>query len=81
MRLRPCTGQFAGFDTRFAWSETLNSGIPSTSRFDDYRVIGGISIPYTVVANTAANGDVVTKIRSIRMDVPIPDTAFKPKGP
>ncbi len=62
-----------------SWSETTNTGFPSTTRFDDYRVIGGVSIPYVVTTNNLANGDVVTKIKRIQMDAAIPEATFKAK--
>lgn len=62
-----------------SWSETTNTGFPSTSRFDDYRVIGGVSVPFLVTTNNLANGDIVTKIKRIQMDAAIPDAEFKPK--
>jgi CubicO group peptidase (beta-lactamase class C family) len=61
------------------WSETVNMGFPVTSVFSDYRMADGLVLPYTTVTTTLADGDVVTKVRAVRMDVPVSDAVFKPK--
>jgi CubicO group peptidase (beta-lactamase class C family) len=60
------------------WSETINTGFPVTTVFSDYRAVNGLVIPYTTVTTTPSDGDVISKIRTVRMDVPISDAVFKP---
>jgi CubicO group peptidase (beta-lactamase class C family) len=61
------------------WSETMNQGIPATTTYSDFRNIDGIIVPFRIVSNTAANGDVVTRIKTARFDVAVPDAVFRAK--
>jgi CubicO group peptidase (beta-lactamase class C family) len=58
------------------WSETTNTGFPEMTLFKDFRVVGGLVIPFETISSTTANGDVVTKVRDVTFDVAIPDAVF-----
>ena len=58
-------------------SETSGVEIPVTQTFSDYRPVEGIMIPFTMVSNNIANGDIVLRVKDVKMDVVIPDSVFK----
>jgi CubicO group peptidase (beta-lactamase class C family) len=62
-----------------SWSETMNTGIPVTTTYSDFREVDGLTIPFKVVATNVGMGDVVTRIKEIEHGVPIADTVFKEK--
>ena len=53
--------------------------IPYTATFSDYRNVDGIMLPFKVVNNSVANGNIVTTVRSIKQNVPIEDSIFAPR--
>ena len=58
-------------------SETLGIELPQTEVFSDYRSVEGVMVPFKIVSNNIANGDVVLRVREIKFDQPIPDSVFK----
>lgn len=62
-----------------AWSETMNSGLPVSTTFRDYRAVDGVMLPFTVVTSTAAMGDTVVRVKSVKHNVAIPDAVFRAK--
>lgn len=58
-------------------SETSNIEIPQTETFSDYRIVDGVMVPFKVVANNIAYGDIVTRVKETKFGVEIPDTAFR----
>jgi len=58
-------------------SDTTGVDIPQTQIFSDYRMVDGMMIPFKTVSNNIANGDIVTRVKDIKFDVEIPDTAFR----
>ena len=58
-------------------SETSGVELPQTSTFSDYRMVDGVMIPFKVVSNNIANGDVVLRVKEVKWDVSIPDSVFK----
>ncbi|HEU4869801.1 MAG TPA: outer membrane lipoprotein-sorting protein, partial [Pyrinomonadaceae bacterium] len=57
-------------------SETSGIELPQTQSFSDYRNIDGVMIPFKMVSNNIANGDIVLRITDIKFDVEIPDSVF-----
>ena len=45
--------------------------------FSDYRSVDGVMVPFKILSNNVANGDVVVRIKDIKFDQPIPDSVFK----
>jgi hypothetical protein len=58
-------------------SETAGIELPQTQSFSDYRNVDGVMIPFKVVGNNIANGDIVMRVTNVKFDVDIPDSAFK----
>ena len=57
-------------------SETSGIELPQTETFSDYRLIGGVMVPFKVVSNNIANGDVITVVKDVKFDVDIPESLF-----
>jgi CubicO group peptidase (beta-lactamase class C family) len=63
-------------------SDTTGIDIPQTETFSDYRMVDGVMVPFKTVSNNIANGDIVVRVKDLRFDVEIPDSAFrKPSVP
>ncbi len=60
-------------------SSTSSVQTPYSIRFEDYREIDGVKIPFRQINNTAGNGDIVTVVTSVKHNVPIEDKFFAPK--
>lgn len=58
-------------------NETAGIELPQTEQFSDYRNIDGVMVPFKLVSNNIANGDIVLRILDLKFDVDIPDTAFR----
>ena len=58
-------------------SETSGIELPQTETFSDYRNVEGVMIPFRMVSNNIANGDIVLKVVDIKFDIEIPDTVFR----
>jgi hypothetical protein len=58
-------------------SSTSIVKIPYSIRFEDYRAVDGVLLPFKQINNTPSNGDIVTRITSIKHNVVIDDTFFK----
>lgn len=60
-------------------SSTSSVQIPYSIRFEDYRNVDGLMLPFRQINNTSNNGDVITRITSIKHNVPIEDSFFRSK--
>jgi CubicO group peptidase (beta-lactamase class C family) len=60
-------------------SSTSPQQIPYTVTFSDYRNIDGVMLPFKIVNNSIANGNIVTTIKSVKQNVPIEDSLFAPR--
>jgi hypothetical protein len=58
-------------------SETAGVELPQTQSFSDYRSVDGLMIPFKIVSNNIANGDVVVNVIDLKFDVDIPDGVFR----
>ncbi len=58
-------------------NETSGIELPQTENFSDYRNVDGVMIPFKMVANNIANGDIVLRVVDVKFDVDIPDTVFR----
>ena len=63
-------------DTTIA-SETSGIELSQTENYSDYRKVDGVSIPFKVVANNIAYGDIVTRIKDVKFDIDFPDSLFQ----
>jgi len=57
-------------------SDTTGVDIPQSEIFSDYRQVDGVMVPFKSVSSNIANGDIVTRVKDIKFDVDIPDSAF-----
>lgn len=57
-------------------SDTTGVELPVTQTFSDYRNVDGVMIPFKMVSNNIANGDIVTRVTDVKFDVDIPDSVF-----
>jgi CubicO group peptidase (beta-lactamase class C family) len=63
-------------------SDTTGVDIPQSETFSDYRNVDGVMVPFRSMASNIANGDTVVRVKEVKFDVEIPDTAFsKPAKP
>ncbi len=53
------------------------STLPVTEKLSDYRNVDGLMIPHLTVSSNLGSGDTVTRVKSVKFDVEIPDSEFK----
>ncbi|HKV37322.1 MAG TPA: serine hydrolase [Pyrinomonadaceae bacterium] len=58
-------------------NETAGIELPQTEQFSDYRNVDGVMVPFKMMSNNIANGDIVLRILDLKFDVDIPDSAFR----
>ena len=58
-------------------SETSGLELPQTQSYSDYRNVDGVMIPFTMISNNIANGDIVFHVIDIKFDVDISDGTFQ----
>ncbi len=58
-------------------SDTAGFELPQTQLFRDYRNVEGVMVPFTTVANSLVQGDVVMRITDVKWNVDLPDSVFK----
>jgi hypothetical protein len=58
-------------------NENTSLEIPQTELMSDYRLTEGIMVPFRIVSNNIANGDIITVIKDVKFDVEIPESVFK----
>ena len=58
-------------------SETSGVELPETQTFSDYRRVDGVMVPFKVVSNNVAYGNIVVIVKALKWDVEIPDSAFQ----
>jgi CubicO group peptidase (beta-lactamase class C family) len=58
-------------------SNTTQITLPVTEYYGDYRLTDGLMIPYKTTTNIPTIGDIVTTVQTVKLDVDIPDTAFR----
>jgi len=58
-------------------SETSGVELPQRENFSDYRQVDGVMIPFKLVSNNIANGDIVLVVKDLKWNVEIPDTTFR----
>ncbi|HEY0378065.1 MAG TPA: serine hydrolase domain-containing protein [Pyrinomonadaceae bacterium] len=58
-------------------SNTTQITLPVTEYYGDYRLTDGLMIPYKTTTNIPTIGDIVTTVKTVKVDVDIPDTAFR----
>ncbi len=57
-------------------SETTGIELPVRQMFSDYRNVDGVMVPFHIISNNIANGDIVTRVTDVKFDVDISDTVF-----
>jgi CubicO group peptidase (beta-lactamase class C family) len=58
-------------------NETAGIELPQTEQFSDFRNVDGVMVPFKMVSNNIANGDIVLRIVDLKFDVDIPETVFR----
>ena len=58
-------------------SETSGIELPQTEMFSDFRNVDGVMIPFKVVSNNVANGDIVVRVTDVKFNVEVTDSVFK----
>lgn len=58
-------------------SDTTGIDLPLTQNFSDYRMVDGTMVAFKSVSSNIANGDIVVRVKDIKFDVEIPDSAFR----
>lgn len=51
--------------------------MPVSEIFRDYRAVDGVMIPFTTINKSPVMGDAVTRVKTVRWDVPVKDDMFK----
>ncbi|MBV9956789.1 MAG: serine hydrolase, partial [Acidobacteria bacterium] len=64
-------------DTIYSTSDSSGIELPVVETYSDYRSVDGVMLPFLSVSKNIAQGDIVTKIKEVKFDVDIPDTAFR----
>lgn len=60
-------------------SSTSSMQIPYTIRFEDYRDVDGVKLPFKQINNNPMNGDIVMVVTSVKHNVDIDDKKFGPR--
>lgn len=60
-------------------SSTSSQQTPYSIRYEDYRDVDGVKLPFKQINNTASNGDIITIVTSVKHNVPIEDKLFAPR--
>lgn len=60
-------------------SSTSDVQLPYTTKFEDYRNVDGVMLPFKTISNTASNGNVIAVVTSVKHNVPIEDNKFASK--
>lgn len=60
-------------------SSTSSQQTPYSIRYEDYRDVDGVKLPFKQINNTASNGDIITIVTSVKHNVPIEDKFFAPR--
>jgi CubicO group peptidase (beta-lactamase class C family) len=58
-------------------NETAGIELPQTEQFSDFRNVDGVMVPFKLVSNNIANGDIVLRIIDLKFDVDVPETVFR----
>jgi CubicO group peptidase (beta-lactamase class C family) len=60
-------------------SSTSSREIPYSIRFEDYRDVDGVKLPFRQINNNPGNGDIITVVTSVKHNVPVDDKLFAPR--
>jgi hypothetical protein len=60
-------------------SSTSTVEVPYTLTYSDYRDVDGVKLPFKTTSFSVANGNIVTYIKTIKHNVPVDDSLFKPR--
>jgi hypothetical protein len=52
--------------------------LPVSETFSDYRAVDGVMLPFQRVQSLPSMGNTVIKVKDVRFDTPVPDSAFQP---
>lgn len=61
-------------------SSTSSVEIPYSVKFEDYRDVDGLKLPFKQIVTNPAQGEITTVVKSIKHNVPIEDSLFKSKN-
>ncbi len=58
-------------------SSTSSQRIPVSERYEDYRDVDGLKVPFKIIAENPSMGEIITQVTKIRHNVKIPEKRFK----
>ena len=58
-------------------SNTSQITLPVKEEYSDYRLVEGLMIPFKTTTSIPSIGDIITVVKTVQFDVPIPDTIFR----
>ncbi len=53
--------------------------IPYTVTYSDYRDVDGVKLPFKTLSFSVSNGDIATYLKTVKHNVPLDDSIFKPR--
>jgi len=62
-------------------AETQGLTLPVTETYADWRNVEGVWLPFKATTASPLSGAIVTRVRSVRVNVPIARAAFQPAPP
>lgn len=60
-------------------SSTSSFELPYSVKYDDYREVDGVKLPFKQISTNAGQGEIVVTVKSVTHNVPIDDGIFKAK--
>ena len=57
----------------------MSTDLPYNVRYEDYRDVDGVKLPFKVINSNAANGTVISTLISVKHNVSVDDKIFAPK--
>jgi CubicO group peptidase (beta-lactamase class C family) len=60
-------------------SSTSSVEVPFTLTYSDYRDVDGVKLPFKTVSFSNANGNIVTYLKTVKHNVAVDDSIFKPR--
>jgi hypothetical protein len=74
LRVDAETGDVLGFATALLMPGL--GSVPSTTRFEDYRVVDGVRLPFRQVESNEQTGQTVLEVERVEFDVEVDDELF-----
>ena len=66
---------------RVATSSVSPAPLPVSETYGDYRAVQGVMRPFSLTVKTAGADTHVMRVKDVKVNVPVPDDAFRPSSP